>query len=65
MAKKIYKPEGIVNLLRQVEVAVANGRVTPQACKPGSWSRHTIAGAGNIAADLLAVVRSRPAIANG
>jgi len=33
MAKRIYKPEEIVNLLRQVEVAVANGKVTPQACK--------------------------------
>ena len=26
MARKIYKPEEIVNLLRQVEVAVANGK---------------------------------------
>lgn len=33
MARKIYKPEEIVNLLRQVEVAVANGKSTPQACK--------------------------------
>jgi len=33
MAKRIYKPEEIVNLLRQVEVAVANGKVTAQACK--------------------------------
>ncbi len=33
MARKIYKPEEIVNLLRQVEVAVANGKMTPQACK--------------------------------
>ncbi|MEO6965395.1 MAG: IS3 family transposase [Acidobacteriaceae bacterium] len=33
MARKIYKPEEIVNLLRQVEVAVANGKATPQACK--------------------------------
>jgi putative transposase len=33
MARKIYKPEEIVNLLRQVEVAVANGNSTPQACK--------------------------------
>lgn len=33
MARKIYKPEEIVNLLRQVEVAIANGKVTPQACK--------------------------------
>jgi putative transposase len=33
MARKIYKPEEIVNLLRQVEVAVANGKSTPVACK--------------------------------
>ena len=33
MARKMYKPEEIVNLLRQVEVAVANGKTTPQACK--------------------------------
>ena len=33
MARKLYKPEEIVNLLRQVEVAVANGKMTPQACK--------------------------------
>jgi len=32
MARKIYKPEEIVNLLRQVEVAVANGKSTPVAC---------------------------------
>jgi putative transposase len=28
-----YQPEQAVNLLRQVEVAVANGRTTAQACK--------------------------------
>jgi putative transposase len=28
-----YKPEQIVTLLRQIEVAVANGKTTPQACK--------------------------------
>jgi putative transposase len=28
-----YKPEQIVALLRQIEVAVANGKTTPQACK--------------------------------
>ena len=33
MARKIYKPEEIVNLLRHVEVAVANGKSTPVACK--------------------------------
>jgi hypothetical protein len=28
-----YKPEQIVTLLRQVEVGIANGKTTPQACK--------------------------------
>jgi len=28
-----YKPEQIVNLLRQIEVGIANGKPTPQACK--------------------------------
>jgi putative transposase len=28
-----YKPEQIVMLLRQIEVAIANGKTTPQACK--------------------------------
>jgi putative transposase len=28
-----YKPEQIVTLLRQIEVAIANGKNTPQACK--------------------------------
>ena len=50
MARKIYKPEEIVNLLRQVEVAVANGKSTPQASKEqGSSSQRTIAGARNMA----------------
>jgi transposase len=30
---KRYKPEQIVTLLRQIEVEVANGKTTPQACK--------------------------------
>jgi len=33
MAIRRYKPEQIVNLLRQIEVAIANGKPTPQACK--------------------------------
>ena len=28
-----YKPEQIVTMLRQIEVAMANGKSTPQACK--------------------------------
>jgi putative transposase len=30
---KKYQPEQVVNLLRQIEVAVANGKTTAQACK--------------------------------
>jgi hypothetical protein len=30
---KKYQPEQVVNLLRQVEVAVANGKSTDQACR--------------------------------
>jgi transposase-like protein len=33
MPTKKYKPEQIVSLLRQIEVAVANGKSTPQACR--------------------------------
>jgi hypothetical protein len=32
MSTKRYKPEQIVNLLRQLEVELANGKTTPQAC---------------------------------
>jgi hypothetical protein len=30
---KRYQPEQVVNLLRQMEVAVANGKTTAQACQ--------------------------------
>jgi putative transposase len=33
MPMKRYKSEQIVNLLRQIEVEIANGKTTPQACK--------------------------------
>jgi putative transposase len=33
MAIRRYKPEQIVNLLRQIKVGIANGKPTPQACK--------------------------------
>jgi hypothetical protein len=33
MPMKRYKPEQIVTLLRQIEVEIANGKATPQACK--------------------------------
>lgn len=33
MPMKRYKPKQIVTLLRQIEVEIANGKTTPQACK--------------------------------
>src|SRR5580704_7341517 len=33
MPNKRYKPEQIVTMLRQIEVGIANGKTTPQACK--------------------------------
>jgi len=36
-----YKPEQIVTLLRQMEVAVANGKTTPQACKEAQITAQT------------------------
>jgi hypothetical protein len=33
MPLKRYKPEQIVTMLRQIEVGIANGKTTPQACK--------------------------------
>ncbi len=33
MPMQRYKPEQIVTVLRQIEVAMANGESTPQACK--------------------------------
>jgi transposase-like protein len=36
-----YKPEQIVNLLRQIEVGIANGKTTPQACKEAEITQQT------------------------
>ncbi len=33
MPNKRYKPEQVVTFLRQIEVELANGKSTPQACK--------------------------------
>ena len=33
MATKRYKPEQIVNLLRKIEVELANGKTRPQAVR--------------------------------
>jgi transposase-like protein len=41
MPTKKYKPEQIMALLRQVEVAIANGQTTPQACREAGISEQT------------------------
>jgi transposase-like protein len=41
MSTKRSKPEQIVNLLRQVEVEIANGKTTPQACRDAQITAQT------------------------
>jgi putative transposase len=41
MPTKRYKPEEIVTLLRQIEVGIANGKSTPQACKEAEINTQT------------------------
>jgi putative transposase len=41
MSTKRLKPEQIVNLLRQIEVEVANGKTTPQACRDAEITAQT------------------------
>ena len=36
-----YKPEQIVTMLRQIEVGLANGKNTPQACKEAAIAVQT------------------------
>ncbi len=38
---KRYQPEPVVNLLRRIEVAVANGKTTAQACKEAEMVEQT------------------------
>ena len=50
MAIRRYKPEQIVNLLRQIEVGIANGkRPRKPAKKPKSQCRPTTVGGKNAA----------------
>jgi hypothetical protein len=45
------KPEQIMTLLRQMEVVIANGKLTPEACREAGISEQTfIAGARNMVA---------------
>jgi len=41
MPIKKYKPEQTVSLLRQIEVAVASGKATPQACGEAGITEQT------------------------
>jgi hypothetical protein len=41
MPMKIYGSEQIVILLRQVEIDIANGKTTPQACKDAQITAQT------------------------
>ncbi len=38
---KRHSPEQIVNVLRQIEVAIANGKTTPAACKEAGFTEQT------------------------
>ena len=39
--RKKHNPEQVVNLLRQIEVAVANGKTTPVACRESGITEQT------------------------
>ncbi len=41
MSTKRYKPEQIGNLLRQIEVEIANGKTAPQACRDAQITAQT------------------------
>jgi putative transposase len=41
MPSKRYKAEQIVTMLRQIEVSIANGKTTPQACKEAEITMQT------------------------
>ncbi len=41
MSMKRYKPEQIVNLLRKIEVEIANGKTTPQAARKVGIAQQT------------------------
>jgi hypothetical protein len=41
MAKRRYTAEEIVTVLRQVEVAIPNGKTTPHACREAGITEQT------------------------
>ena len=38
---KRHTPEQIVSVLRQIEVAIANGKTTPAGCKEAGFAEQT------------------------
>ena len=44
MPIKRYKAEQIVTLLRQIEVGIANGKLSPQACKEAEITGEELSG---------------------
>ena len=44
MPIKRYKAEQMVTLLRQIEVGIANGKLTPQACKEAEITGEELSG---------------------
>ena len=41
MPNQRYKPEQIATMLQQIEVGIANGKTTPQACKEAAITVQT------------------------
>ena len=59
MSRKRYTPEQIISMLREAEVALAQGQSVGQACRTlGVSEQSTIAGARNMAAFVL----TRPSV---
>ena len=44
MPIKRYKAEQMVTLLRQIEVGIANGKLSPQACKEAEITGEELSG---------------------
>ena len=47
MPIKRHKAEQIVTMLRQIEVSIANGKTTPQACKEADHSTRSTQSSGS------------------
>ena len=58
MSRKRYTPEQIISMLREAEVALAQGQSVGQACRTLGVGAESIAGARNMAAFVL----TRPSV---